>query len=144
MLSLLGSVLGFGTSVLPNMFNKWMDSKQDARDKAHELEMQKQMSRDKRDMAIINSMGEANVEVQRTAQTTVNNSSKWVVNLSGSVRPIITYAFFFEFILLQVAVFAGWIVPTDYDILWTPEVEAIFATIIAFWFGQRLSSKWSK
>lgn len=144
MLSLLGSLLGFVTSTGPGIFNKIMDAKQDARDKAHELEMQKQISADRRDQAIIEGTGNANVAIQTTAQQTVNNASKWIVNLAGSVRPVITYAFFGEFVMLQVAVFNDWITADQYGVLWTPEVQAIFATIIAFWFGQRLTSKWTR
>ena len=56
MLSIVGSVLGLVTSVGPGMFNKWMDSKQDARDKEHELEMQSRLAADKRNEAIISGI----------------------------------------------------------------------------------------
>lgn len=144
MLSLIGSVLGLVSSVGPGMFKQWMDAKQDQRDKEHELEMQRQIAADKRDEAIITSIGTQNVAVQTTAQTNLNQASKWVVNLSGTVRPIITYAFFAEFVAVHVAVWSGWMTPNDFELLWNSEVQAIFSTIIMFWFGQRLTSKWSK
>lgn len=94
MLSIVGSVLGLVTSVGPNMFNKWMDQKQDARDKEHELAMQAQLAADKRDEAIISGIAEQNIAVQTTAQVEMQNASKWTVNYSASVRPTITYLVF--------------------------------------------------
>ncbi len=142
MLSLIGSVLGLVSSVGPGMFKQWMDAKQDQRDKAHELAMTAQIAADRRDQAIIESTGNQNVAVQMTAQTTINKSSQWVVDLCGTVRPVITYAFFLMFMFGHIAVWAGWMAPQDYNILFSEEARGIFSTVIMFWFGQRLSSKW--
>lgn len=145
MLSIVGSVLGLVTSVGPGMFNKWMDSKQDARDKAHELTMQAQLAADKRDEAIITSIGEQNVAVQQTAQTEMENASQWTVNYSASVRPTITYLVFILFLLIHLAVFMDWITAEQYTVLMAGgALDGIFSTVIMFWFGQRLTSKWTK
>ena len=130
MLSIVGSVLGLVTSVGPGMFKQFMDSKQDARDKEHELAMQAQMAADKRDEAIISEM---------------QNASKWTVNYAASVRPTITYLVFFLFLLVHVAVFMQWITPDQYGLIVAGgALDATFSTIIMFWFGQRLTSKWTK
>jgi len=145
MLSIVGSVLGLVTSVGPGMFNKWMDQKQDVRDKEHELSMQAQLAADKRDEAIISGIGEQNIAVQTTAQVEMQNASKWTVNYSASVRPTITYLVFFLFLLVHVAVFMHWITPEQYGVIVAGgALDATFSTIIMFWFGQRLTSKWTK
>jgi len=119
-----------------------MDAKQDARDKAHEMAMTAQTARDKRDEAIITGTGAGNVEIQKTVQVGLQLSSKWVINLAGTVRPVITYCFFFEFVLLTLAVFNGWITIEQFDAVWSNEVQGIFAVIISHWFGNKLVSKW--
>ena len=145
MLSIVGSVLGLVTSVGPGMFNKWMDSKQDARDKEHELEMQSRLAADKRDEAIISGISEQNIAVQTTAQVEMKNASKWTVNYSASVRPTITYLVFCLFLLIHLAVFMEWITAEQYTILMAGgALDGIFSTVIMFWFGQRVTSKWSK
>ena len=145
MLSIVGSVLGLVTSVGPGMFNKWMDQKQDVRDKEHELSMQAQLAADKRDEAIISGIGEQNIAVQTTAQVEMQNASKWTVNYSASVRPTITYLVFFLFLLVHVAVFMHWITPEQYTVLMANgAIDGVFSTVIMFWYGQRLTSKWTK
>ena len=121
MLTLLGSVLGFVTSTGPGIFKQIMDSRQD----------------------VITSAGDANVAVQESTQELTKRGSLWTVNLAASVRPIITYCFFFEFVLLTVLSSFGYIDQAQFNQIFEP-VSGIFATIISFWFGQRLVSKWAK
>jgi len=145
MLSIIGSVLGLVTSVGPGMFNKWMDGKQDTRDKAHELQMQAQVSADKRDEAIISGTADQNIAVQTTAQVEMKNASKWTVNYAASVRPTITYLVFALFCSVHFATFAEWITPDQYQILMAGgALDVIMSTVIMFWFGQRLTSKWTR
>ena len=75
----------------------------------------------------------------------MKNASKWTVNYSASVRPTITYLVFFLFMLIHLAVFMEWITAEQYTILMAGgALDGIFSTVIMFWFGQRLTSKWSK
>ena len=143
MLTLLGSVLGFVTSTGPGIFKQIMDSRQDVKDKEHELALMAQQSKDRRDEAVITSAGDANVAVQECTQELTKRGSLWTVNLAASVRPIITYCFFFEFVLLTVLSSFGYIDQAQFNQIFEP-VSGIFATIISFWFGQRLVSKWAK
>ena len=144
MISLLGSLLGFVTSTGPSIFKQYMDAKQDARDKEHELKIMAQQSQDRRDEAIITSVGEANVAVDKNADEQTKRASTWVVNLSATVRPVITYFFFLEFVLLTFLSAFDMISVELFKYLWSDEIVSIFSVIISFWFGQRLVSKWSK
>jgi hypothetical protein len=121
-----------------------MDSKQDQRDKEHELKLMQQQSQDKRDEAIITSVGEANIAVHRSSDEQTKRASQWVVNISASVRPLITYFFFLEFVLLTFLSAFNKISPELFQKLWSNEMVGIFSVIISFWFGQRLVSKWSR
>ena len=143
MLTLIGSLLGFVTSTGPGIFKQIMDSRQDVKDKEHELALMAQQSKDRRDEAVITSAGDANVAVQESTQELTKRGSLWTVNLAASVRPIITYCFFFEFVLLTVLSSFGYIDQAQFNQIFEP-VSGIFATIISFWFGQRLVSKWAK
>lgn len=127
----------------PGIFKQIMDSRQDAKDKEHELKLLSQSASDRRDEAVITSAGDANVAVQESTQELTKRSSLWTVNLAASVRPIITYCFFFEFVLLTVLSSFGYIDQAQFNQIFEP-VSGIFATIISFWFGQRLVSKWAK
>ena len=144
MISLLGSLLGFVTSTGPGIFKTYMESKQDQTDKEHELRIMSQQSQDRRDEAVISSVGEANIAVHKSSDAQTKRASVWVVNLSATVRPIITYFFFLEFVLLTFLSALDMITPEVFKYLWSDEIISIFSVIISFWFGQRLVSKWSK
>ena len=144
MISLLGSLLGFVTATGPSIFKQFMDAKQDARDKEHELKIMAQQSQDRRDEALIESVGEANIAVHRSSDEQTKRASQWVVNLCATVRPLITYFFFLEFVLLTFLSAFDLISLELFQLLWSNEVVSIFSVIISFWFGQRLVSKWAK
>ena len=145
MISLIGSVLGLVSSIGPGMYKEWMTARSDARDKIHELAMHSQISTDKRDEAIIAGAGYQNIAVQTTAQTEMKNASRWTVNYATSVRPTITYLVFVLFCSIHVAAYAGWITPDQYKILMAGgSLDIIMSTVIMFWFGQRLTSKWTR
>jgi len=144
MFSLIGSLIGLVTSVGPGMFNKWMDQKQDAKDKAHELALMAQQSADKRDIAIIDQAGAANVAIQETVQTTLRQSAQWVVNYSGTVRPTITYSFFAGWLLLIILLAFDFITQDQFALVWSGETAGIFSVIISHWFGNKLVSKWTR
>ena len=140
MLSLLGSLLGFGTSFLP----KVMDYFQDKQDKKHELqlmdkqlEQQIQIGNQKLDMVHV----EADIretEALLKSQSSLNRqSSQWITDLAASVRPFITYLLFVEFMALTLLLAGGYIDNEMYSLIWSDEVVGIWAAVISFWFGSR-------
>ena len=135
MLTLLGSLLGFGTSLVP----KVIDFFQDRADKKHELEVMTRQAEIQLDKTAI----DANIrEVETIHQhDTSLDGAPWVNTLRASVRPVITYMFFTEFVVLTVAVWGGWITTTEYTLIWNSETQALWAAIAAFWFGGRQFSK---
>jgi len=144
MLSIIGSVIGLVGSTGPELFKRYMDLKQDKADKAHELAIMARQAEDQRDMQLIESVGNANVQIQKSDQKINSRASQWVVDLAGTVRPLITYFFFLEFVLLTFLLAMGLITVESYNTIWSEATSTAFSTILAFWFGQRLVSKWSK
>jgi hypothetical protein len=140
MLSLLGSLLGFGTSFLP----KVMDYFQDKQDKKHELslmdkqlEQQIQIGNQKLDMVHV----EADIretEALLKSQSSLNRqSSQWITDLAASVRPFITYLLFIEFMVLTFLLAFGYIDNEMYALIWSDEIMAMWSAVISFWFGSR-------
>ena len=140
MLSLIGSVLGFGTSFLPKVLGFF----EEKRDQAHELKlMDKQLEQQikigeqkSQHMNIDADIREAEALHKEHTKITVK-SSQWIINLSASVRPIMTYLLFAEFICLTCLVAFDAITISTYQLIWSQEISAVWAAIVAFWFGQR-------
>jgi hypothetical protein len=73
-------------------------------------------------------------------------TSTWMKDLRASVRPVITYGFFFLLVGIDgVLAYKGLTSGTDFNELanqlWDDETQALFASIIAFHFGGRAFGK---
>ena len=142
MLSLLGSLLGFGTSFLP----KVMDFFQDKQDKKHELAVMEVQIRQQKELAS-QKLEAINVdadirEIESLHKSMQPTGVKWIDGLRGSVRPVITYAFFGLFIFVEVSAYlsltaAGVSGLDAVNAVWDEETKALFAAVISFWFGGR-------
>jgi hypothetical protein len=145
MLTLLSSLLGFGTSFVP----KILDFMQDKSDKKQELKvMSLQIEREEKMLNIKADMMDSANDVQRERAllehdtATAKHASTWVHNLRSSVRPAITYLFFVIFFFVEGV--AAYVVLRDggdilsiTNALWSEETSSIFAAIVSFWFGSR-------
>tara|TARA_R110002050_G_scaffold41109_1_gene99787 strand:+ start:31 stop:453 length:423 start_codon:yes stop_codon:yes gene_type:complete len=136
MLTLLGSVLGFGTSFLP----KVMDYFQDKADKKHELEIMTRQAEIQLDRTAI----DANIrEVETIHEHDASLDGGGFVNgLRASVRPVITYIFMALFVGVEVTTYylliQNGVAPGDALVAaWDDQVMAMWASILAFWFGGR-------
>ena len=145
---LLGSVLGFGGSVVPAITdhfktksnNKFelqkMEKMAELRAKGydHEIKMYEQMGADKEHDRLIQH------------DISINQGTGIIAGLQKSVRPVITYCFFglflaIEITLLREALNSGMSVAESLNVLWDEDTKAIFAAIISFWFGSRAIDK---
>jgi hypothetical protein len=144
MLSLLGSVLGFGTSIIPKVLGYF----EEKRDQKHELEMmdkqlqhQLQLGNQKMQLMEIDaSIREVESLHKEHAKITMK-SSRWVVNLSSTVRPLITYLLFFEFMLCSLLLAFGYIDNGMFSLVWSSEISSVWSAVVCFWFGQRTFGK---
>jgi hypothetical protein len=74
------------------------------------------------------------------------DGGKYINALRASIRPVITYTFFFLFVAVKVAaayvmLSTGQSVPEMLKAVWDVETMSLFSTIIAFWFGSRVIEK---
>ena len=148
MLSLLGSLIGFGGSALPQV----LDVFKAKGDRKHEIEKMKAMAELKQqgmdfDMQMYDKMGADKEHARLIAHdTAIMQSTGWTSVLQKSVRPVITYAFFGLFAAIEITLLMNALeVGTPFDqaiqLLWDEDTKAIFAAIISFWFGSRAVEK---
>lgn len=165
MIAFFSALLGFISSCVPDFIKLFRDG----RDRAHEITLLKlQMDYDRERLAAAATQQRERHAVQleaiamhadATEQTALNARMKdnltgihWVDGLAGSVRPIITYAFFALYFVVKLAQFRLLIdpaLPWQHSLsssqamvaLWTEEDVAIFSAVIAFWFGHRAMTK---
>ncbi len=161
MLTLLSTIASFLTGGLPKLLELFKDRG----DKKHELEMMRLSYEREAMMAERGFVAQQRVEEIRAdaavAQAAVaerlalykhdtdigKGASQWIIGLRASVRPVITYCMFF--MLCTINAFGCWYAVQQgipfYDamtVLWDEDTQALFASIIAFWFGtQAFSSR---
>lgn len=156
MLTLLSTIASFLTGGLP----KLLDLFKDRGDKKHELEMMRMSVEREMQMAERGLVAQQRIEEIRAdaamAQAAASErlalyqhdtdigkgAPKWVIGLRASVRPVITYCMFF--MLCAINMFGCWYAVQQgvgfeeaLSLLWDDETQALFASIIAFWFGSQ-------
>jgi hypothetical protein len=171
MLTLLSTLISFLMGGLP----KILDFFQDKADKFHELQLARLQIERELEMRKLGFEAQERVEHIRSEQlatesaanttqaligaqqaeiqaiyahdTSLNEgTSQWMRNLRASVRPVITYGFFFLLLFVDVGLFAyGWHQGATFvdlaEMLWDSDTQALFASIIAFHFGGRAFGK---
>tara|TARA_R110000824_G_scaffold15883_3_gene66559 strand:+ start:2659 stop:3099 length:441 start_codon:yes stop_codon:yes gene_type:complete len=141
MFTLLSSVLGFGSSFLPKVLGFF----EEKRDQAHELQMmdkqleqQIQLGKQKMQMTNIDADIRETEALHKEHAAITSKASQWCVNLSASVRPVITYCLFFSYTSLTLMLAFGLIDGALFSLLWAADgMSPIFAACLSFWFGQR-------
>lgn len=148
MSALLGSLLGFGGSIVPaitDYFSKKQDQKFELQKMekqaelikngyTHEMQMFEQQANDKEHERLIEH------------DISINQGTGFISALQKSVRPVITYSFFIlfatvEITLLQKAMALNLPFNEALSAVWDEDTKAIFAAIISFWFGNRAIEK---
>jgi maltodextrin utilization protein YvdJ len=171
MLTLLSTLISFLMGGLP----KLLDFLQDRSDKQHEMalaQLQIQRELEMRKLGFEAQERVENIHTQQLEMETKSNekmsviaaqqaemqaiyahdtalnegTSQWMKNLRASVRPVITYGFFFLLVGIDAALvfhgFANNVSFTDMaNQLWDDDTQALFASIIAFHFGGRAFGK---
>ena len=148
MISLLGTLLGLGTSIVPEVIGFF---KQKQADK-HDLEMLEAKAKyaDQMSKLKIKEL-DSEAEIAETNGLYEHDRSidagGFVNGLRGSVRPVITYMFFLMFAAVKGTMIYAMITNQNLDwtiaieTAWDSDTAAVFSAIIAFWFGNRAMSK---
>lgn len=151
--TILGSIVGGGFRILPDLL-KHFDKKNE---RAHELKMRdldivaaEKMADQK--LKLVETQGQIQVDTAQIElwKAAVEAQSKptgvrWVDALSAFVRPGVTYAFFFLYALVKIAMLVlAWQQADFWSAvlkIWGPEDQATFSAILTFWFVHRTSDK---
>lgn len=147
MLTLLGSALGFLSSLFPDLLKLFREHQ----DRKHELaimDRQMEMQRAGHQQRLEEINVQADIAESHALYRSLRPTGvRWVDALAGSVRPIITYAFFALFaavkasaLYLLIAV-EGVLLAQALPQIWDPETQALFAAVMSFWFGNRALQK---
>ena len=171
MLTIFSTLISFLMGGLP----KILDFFQDKSDKKHELELARMQTERElqlvaagyaaqqkiedikldeirtqtasQDKQILIGAQQAEMQAIYAHDTSLNEGiSQWMKNLRASVRPVITYGFFFLLVAIDATLaYKGIISGVEFNVLadqlWDNETQALFASIIAFHFGGRAFGK---
>ena len=145
MIALLGSVLGFGTSFLPQVL-AFFQQKQEHKNKLEEMRLRGELQAQGVNLELQVLDKKAEIEETKALYQYANPSSGFSAGLAASVRPVITYLFFALFMASKAVVMikvmqqgGDWM--DSVDLMFDQETQALFAAIISFWFGNRAVSK---
>jgi hypothetical protein len=171
MLTLLSTLISFLMGGLP----KLLDFLQDRQDKSHELALAQMQIQREMELRKLGFEAQERVEQIHTQQLEIETksaekqslitaqqaemqavyahdmslnegTSTWMKNLRASVRPVITYGFFFLLVAIDACLaWHGVTTGVSFDDLanqlWDNETQALFAAIISFHFGGRAFGK---
>lgn len=144
MITLLASLSGFISALIPELVKLMKDRN----DKNHELQMllKKFEHLDSVKSSKIMKMSIKNELDQHNAlYATYKSGISMIDALNASVRPVLAYSFFLMYAIVkftQYKAIAETVIIAQYlEILWSMDDQAIFASIISFYFGQRTFSK---
>lgn len=147
MLAILSPFLGIFGSLLPRLV-AFLEKRQELK---HEIELttlrMEMATRDAENQLVIKNI-EADIAESKSVRSFDSDidGGKFINALRASVRPVITYMFFLLFVSVKVAaaytmIQNGDSIPVMLDAVWDDESMALFATIMAFWFGSRVLEK---
>jgi len=144
MITLLASIAGFVSSIIPEVVKYFKD----VNDKKHELAiLDKQIQYNQ--TAASRSLEEIHIsrdiQEQASLYATYKTEITWVDAVNGPVRPILAYSFFITYMIVKYLQYAA-ISRTSHvieyiEIIWSTDDQAIFAGIISFYYGQRTFQK---
>ena len=149
MLPLLGSLLGFGTSIVPEILGYFKQS-QANKQEILMLEAKAQYAAQLSTLKLQELDAEADIEETKglyAHDTALAARGGWVVGLQASVRPVVTYLFMGAFLAVKGGMVYSLIFmqgvdwTSALDVTWDAETQALFSAIMSFWFGNRAMSK---
>ena len=142
MITLLGSLLGFGTSFLPEVLNYFKANQE------HKHNMEMMTRRSELQLEVMDKQAEIK-ETEGLYKHDSMDAGGFINALRGSVRPIITYVFFGLFVAIKITALmslmnSGNDLGRSLSLIWDDNTFGLFAAIMSFWFGGRAVSKYMK
>ena len=142
--------MGFGTSFLPEVLN-YFKRGQEQKYELQRMQMEMELMAKRSELKISELDKEAEIKETEGLYKHDNVDAGGFINaLRGSVRPIITYAFFGLFVAIKVTALLSLMNQTGMQLnmalstIWDDQTAGLFAAIMSFWFGNRAVSKYYK
>jgi hypothetical protein len=144
MITLLASITGFLTSLIPEII-QFLKEKSD---KNHEIEMLNKQFRFSK-IGKEQDLEEMQIRQQASEHSAIYSTYtvgvSWVDALNGTVRPVLAYSFFLIYSAVKFTQYHYlkdiFMLAQNIEMIWTVDDQAIFASIIGFYFGQRTFAK---
>ncbi len=140
MITLLASIVGFISSIIPDV----LKLAQDRSNKKHQLDIiNQQVSAHNQGITTEFEAYKIKSDQEETNNlySTYKSGINWVDAINASVRPALAYAFFGLYSLVKYKQYEFLSSSMEarelVEKLWTVDDQAIFAGIISFYFGQR-------
>ena len=160
MMTMISTFLSFLAGGLP----KILEFYQDKQDKKHELSILALQKEKELEMAARGFQSQERIEEIKTEQVAMQTqaqersalyahdmeigkgASQWIVNLRASVRPVVTYIFVLELVVLNAtgvwyAYSTGIPFALAMENVFSEDEMLILSSIIAFWFGTQAFKK---
>ena len=139
MISLLGTLLGFGTSIVPEVLG-YFKQKQANEQELNMLEAKAKYASQLSELKLKELDAEADIQETKSIyeHDRTIDSGAFINSLRGSVRPVITYLFFMMFICVKGVLMYALISNQNVDwtvaieTAWDSETAAVFSAIMAF------------
>jgi len=148
MISLLGSVLGFSTSMIPKIFSI-IEEKQKFKNQMALMTAQSKMKQS--ELESLAKIQQNKSIYEHDQKIIENTSSGFINNLRSSVRPILTYCFFLTYVGFKIVIIAIAIQEGDDTLVairdsYGEEDMGLLSICVSFWFGSKMNerSKWQK
>jgi hypothetical protein len=148
MIALLGSLLGFGTSFLPQVL-EFFQKKQEHKNRLEEIKLKGELYAQGVNLELQVLDKKAEIEETKRLYEFANVKEGWAAQLAGSVRPVVTYMFVLLFIATKGVVMYKFVQEGGdwmgaVEVLNDEEFQSLFACVISFWFGTRAMQKIGK
>jgi hypothetical protein len=150
MMALLGSLLGFGTSFLPEVLNYFKANQAHKHElERAQLEMDLMSKRAELKIQILDKQADIAETEGLYSHDQGLDGGGFVNALRASVRPVITYVFFGLFCAIKITALialmdSGVEMGRALSMLWDQETSALFSCVLSFWFGGRALQKYMK
>jgi hypothetical protein len=149
MLTLLGSLLGFTTSFLPEVLGYFKANQAHKHDlEKAQLEMDLMAKRAELQLSIMDKQADIEETKGLYEHDKSIDAGGFINALRGSVRPVITYTFFGLFVATKIVIMlkvmqdgGNWM--QGVELMFDPETKGLLSAVLAFWFGNRAISKYA-
>ena len=143
MLTLLAPFLGILGSLLPSLV-KIFERKQELQHEIELIKVKLEAARVQGNIDIAVKSAEADVAEGKSLRDhdMSLDGGHYVNILRASIRPVVTYVFFILFVAVKVSaayvmIKTGQSIPEMLKAVWDADTQALFSTIMGFWFGSR-------